>query len=176
MGRFGEGIQKKYFPPSKTAKCRHDILSFTQLDYESLYEACERYKDLMRRCPTYEPPKWQQLQTFYLGLQANTKAMIDVAAGGSINKKSVGEAYELIDTMASNDYPERSAPKKEAGIFQVDNNTVMVAQMSLMQQQFSQIVNTINPPMKVCDLCGGAHSSQECRVRNLLPRLNKLII
>src|SRR3954469_24614541 len=116
----------------------------------------------MRRCPTYEPPKWQQLQTFYLGLQASTKAMIDAAAGGSINKKSVDEAYEMIETMAGNDYSERSAPKKAVRIFQVDNNTAMAAQMSLMQQQLSQIVSAINPQMKVCDLCGGAHSSQEC--------------
>src|SRR3954464_14912003 len=42
----------------------------------------------------------------------------------------------------------------------------MAAQMSLMQQQLSQIVNAINTPMKVCDLCGGAHPSQECQVGN----------
>ena len=74
------------------------------------------------------------------------------------------EAYELIDTMTSNDYSERSAPKKAAGIFQVDNNTAMAAQMSLMQQQLSQIVSAINPLTKICELCGGAHSSQECQV------------
>src|SRR3954463_11390339 len=118
----------------------------------------------MRRCPTYEPPKWQKLQTFYLGLQASTKAMIDAAAGGTINKKSVDEAYELIDTMASNDYSERSAPKNVAEIFQVDNNTAMAAQMSLMQQQLIQIVSAINALTKICESCGGAHSSRECQV------------
>src|SRR4051812_7988941 len=45
---LAKAFSKKYFPPSKIANCRHDILSFTQLDYESLYEAWERYKDLMR--------------------------------------------------------------------------------------------------------------------------------
>src|SRR3954468_16901244 len=92
--------------------------------------------------------------------------MIDAVAGGSINKKSVDEAYELIDTMVSNDYSERSPPKKAAAIFQVDNNTAMAAQMSLMQQQLSQIVSAINPLTKICELCGGAHSSRECQVGN----------
>ena len=37
----------KYFPPSKTAKLRNDITTFVQLEGESLYEAWERYKDLL---------------------------------------------------------------------------------------------------------------------------------
>ena len=39
----------KYFPPTKTAKLRNDITTFVQLEGESLYEAWERYKDLLRR-------------------------------------------------------------------------------------------------------------------------------
>ena len=37
----------KYFPPAKTAKLRNDITTFVQLEGESLYEAWERYKDLL---------------------------------------------------------------------------------------------------------------------------------
>ena len=55
--------------------------------------------------------------------------------------------------------------RKQQGFFKwIDNNTAMVAQMSLMQQQLSQIVSAINPLTKICELCGGAHSSQECQV------------
>ena len=38
----------RYFPPSKTAMLRGQINGFRQKDAESLYEAWERYKDLMR--------------------------------------------------------------------------------------------------------------------------------
>ncbi|KAI3704170.1 hypothetical protein L1987_74385 [Smallanthus sonchifolius] len=41
----------KYFPPAKTAKLRNDITTFTQDDGESLYEAWERFKDMLRKCP-----------------------------------------------------------------------------------------------------------------------------
>src|SRR4051812_40636869 len=99
----------------------------------------------------YEPPKWQQLQTFYLGLQANTKAMLDAASGGSINKKSINDAYKIKDEMASNNHSERSLPKK-ARMYQVDENTSLVAQIMTMQQQMNQLLNTINAP-KVCELC-----------------------
>ncbi|CAL9016475.1 unnamed protein product [Prunus brigantina] len=41
----------KFFPPAKTAKFRQDIMSFAQYDKEPLYEAWERFKDLLRKCP-----------------------------------------------------------------------------------------------------------------------------
>ena len=37
----------KYFPPAKTAKLRNDITTFTQEEGESLYDAWERFKDLL---------------------------------------------------------------------------------------------------------------------------------
>jgi len=41
----------KFFPPSKTAILRNQITSFTQKENESLYEAWEQFKDLLRLCP-----------------------------------------------------------------------------------------------------------------------------
>ena len=40
---LARALSKKYFPPSKTAKCRNDIMTFGQMDHESLYEAWERF-------------------------------------------------------------------------------------------------------------------------------------
>ena len=70
----------KFFPPAKTAKMRNDITQFMQYDMESLYEAWERYKDMLRRCPHHGLPKWLQVQTFYNGLSGNTKTLVDAAA------------------------------------------------------------------------------------------------
>jgi len=40
----------KFFPPNKTVSLRNQITSFTQRE-EPLYEAWERFKDLLRLCP-----------------------------------------------------------------------------------------------------------------------------
>jgi len=45
----------KFFPPSKTASLRNQITSFTQREDETLYEAWEWFKELLRLCP--HPPK-----------------------------------------------------------------------------------------------------------------------
>jgi len=38
-------------PPSKTAKLRDQITWFNQKDVESLYDAWERFKEILKSCP-----------------------------------------------------------------------------------------------------------------------------
>ncbi|KAF7801000.1 uncharacterized protein G2W53_044496 [Senna tora] len=85
----------KYFPPGKTAKMTNDITSFVLLDNESLYEAWERFKELLRKCPHHGLPKWLQVQTFYNGLSSEIRTSIDVTAGGALMSKPVDAAYTL---------------------------------------------------------------------------------
>ncbi|KAL5581832.1 hypothetical protein UlMin_014274 [Ulmus minor] len=102
---WNELVQKflaKFFPPAKTAKLRNEITSFTQYDQESLYEAWERFKEILRKCPHHGIPIWLQVSTFYNGLVSNYRAMIDAASGGSLMGKTSEEAHDLLETMADN--------------------------------------------------------------------------
>lgn len=94
----------KFFPPSKTAKLKSDINNFCQWDQETLYDAWERFKELLRRCPHHGFPTWMQVQIFYNGLDYGNKQLVDAAAGGSLMKKRPSEALELIEEMAHNNY------------------------------------------------------------------------
>ena len=71
---------------------------------ESLYEAWERYKEMMRKCPHHGLPIWLQVQTFYNGLNESTRSVIDAAAGRTIMRKTPEQAYELFEEMANNAY------------------------------------------------------------------------
>ncbi|KAL5566422.1 hypothetical protein UlMin_029586 [Ulmus minor] len=115
----------KYFPPAKSAKMRNDITNFFQQDQESLYEAWERFKDLLRKCPHHGLPLWMQVQTFYNGLLSNTQTMVDATSGGAFFNKSPEEGYELIEVMAGNNFvkSERSAQKRPAGQGALPSNT-----------------------------------------------------
>jgi len=48
-----KGFLAKFFPPSRTTSLRNQITSFTQREDESLCEAWERFKDLLRLCPDH---------------------------------------------------------------------------------------------------------------------------
>src|SRR4051812_9373912 len=158
----------KYFPPSRASQLKNEILGFQQLDGETLYEAWERYKDLLRKCPNHELPKWVQVQTFYNGSLPNTQETIDAASGGSLNNKTLEEAEELIETLASNHYAKnRDRSRKQAGVYEVDQSTAFAAQMTAIQQQLNLINQKMNTPMKTCGLCNGqGHTSSEYQVGN----------
>ena len=109
----------KYFPPSKLVKLQGNITSFAQFDNESIYEAWERYKDLIRKCPHYGLPAWLEIEFFYNRLQLNTMVLVDTVVGGAFMGKERDEAYELLEEMTSNDFQwqdERTIPKKVAGM------------------------------------------------------------
>ena len=57
----------RFFPLPKAAKLRIIINNFYHLDVESFYEAWERYKDLLRKFPKHNLPKWMQVHHFYNG-------------------------------------------------------------------------------------------------------------
>ena len=95
---------------------------------QSLYDAWERFKELLRRCPHHGLPTWLQVQTFYNGLNHNTRQMIDAAAGGTLNNKTPEAAQDLIEEMAMNNYQwhtARSKPSKPAGVYNVDAVTAL---------------------------------------------------
>ncbi|GJX46386.1 reverse transcriptase domain-containing protein [Tanacetum coccineum] len=58
----------KYFPPSMVTKLRNEIMKFEQKPHESLFEAWDRYKLSIDRCPNHNMLLVTQIDTFYNGL------------------------------------------------------------------------------------------------------------
>lgn len=77
---------------------RSDI-TFYQHDGELLYDAWERFKDLLRRCPHDSIPDWLQIHIFYNELNEPSRTMIDVAVGGSLNSQTPDEAFQWTKMM-----------------------------------------------------------------------------
>ena len=92
----------QFFPPAKAVKMRIDINNLFQLDGETFYEAWERYKDLLRKCPNHNLPKWMQVHHFYNGLRIPTRILIDASARGAILRKNEVEAFQILENIALN--------------------------------------------------------------------------
>ena len=130
----------RFFPPFKTAKLRDQITRFTQKDGESLYDAWERFKEMLRLCPHHGFEKWIIVHTFYNGLSYTTKMTVDAAAGGALMNKNYTEAHALIEDMAQNQYQwtnERaitasSPSKKEAGMYEVSTLDHLAAKVDAL--------------------------------------------
>nr|GEW27135.1 reverse transcriptase domain-containing protein [Tanacetum cinerariifolium] len=76
----------KYFPPSMVMKLRNEITNFRQRPDESLFEAWERFKLSIDRCPKHNMLPVTQIDTFYNGLTLRHRDTINATAGGTFMK------------------------------------------------------------------------------------------
>nr|GEY45028.1 hypothetical protein [Tanacetum cinerariifolium]GEY45402.1 hypothetical protein [Tanacetum cinerariifolium] len=77
----------KYFSPSMVTKLKNEITNFRQRPDESLFEAWERYKLSIDRCPNHNMLPVTQIDTFYNGLTLRHRNTINAAAGGTFMKR-----------------------------------------------------------------------------------------
>lgn len=67
---------------------KHQITNFRQGELESLYDTWERFKLLLKSCPTHELSQATQMQIFIEGLKPNTWILLDASDGGSMKVKT----------------------------------------------------------------------------------------
>nr|GEY06510.1 reverse transcriptase domain-containing protein [Tanacetum cinerariifolium] len=91
----------KYFPPFMVTKLRNEITNFRQRPDESLFEAWERYKHSIDRCPNNNMLPVTQIDTFYNGLNLRHRDTINAVAGGTFMKRHSEECYDLIENMTA---------------------------------------------------------------------------
>ncbi|XP_063941512.1 uncharacterized protein LOC135149663 [Daucus carota subsp. sativus] len=142
----------KYYPSDKTQQMRAIILTFKAQPGEGLYQAWERYKALLRKCPHHGYEEWMVLSTFYGALNSDIRLSLDVAAGGNFKKAPVTQAKALLEELASNNYawaPSGTSSVKSA------QDTEMMNLLTLKLDALTQEVrgqranvNAISSPME----------------------------
>ena len=147
-----------------------EINNFGQLEGENLAKAWDRFHELLRKCPHHRLTRWMQVHTFYNGLRNTTRTVIDASVGGALMKKTIAQAYEILEDAATNtnQWPrEKTTPVKAIGGTdnEVLNNMVThVAQLTKQLTRQQGITNAIQTnPWELCELCGGHHNSTECQ-------------
>ncbi|GJW45389.1 reverse transcriptase domain-containing protein [Tanacetum coccineum] len=161
----------KYFPPSMVTKLRNEITKFRQDPNESLFEAWERYKLSIDRCPNHNMLLVTQIDTFYNGLTLRHQDTINAAAGGTFMQKTPEECYDLIESMtAHHNHWDTSATRDETSrtISSTTNTTEslkVVRQLELMNKNFQDMMKQIQSVKSVspkCQTYGGPHSFTGC--------------
>ncbi|KAL8091927.1 hypothetical protein AgCh_034265 [Apium graveolens] len=156
----------KFYQMAKTTAMRSALTQFAQQPGESMCEAWECYKEMLRKCPHHGMPDWMVITGFYNSLGVQSRPMLDVNSGGSLWAKSYTEAYNLIETMAANEYQnptQRMMPGKVAGILEVDASIAIVAQLTTLTMKVDCLTNYgINQLSSICELCAGSHATDQC--------------
>ncbi|GJY27284.1 hypothetical protein Tco_0402010, partial [Tanacetum coccineum] len=90
---------QRYYPPSKTAKQLEEIRNFKKEGDETLYQAWERYNDLLYKCLTHDINNHQKVNIFYNGLEVLNRQLLD--SQGLIPGMTPVQALTAIQTMAN---------------------------------------------------------------------------
>nr|GEV23604.1 hypothetical protein [Tanacetum cinerariifolium] len=148
----------------------NEITKFRQDPNESLFEACERYKLSIDRCPNYNMLLVTQIDTFYNGLTLRHRDTINAAARGTFMQKTPNECHELIENLtAHHNHWDTSATRDETSRNISSTATTespeVVRQLEIINKNFldmmrqMQSVKSVDPK---CKTCGGPHSYTEC--------------
>nr|GEV05982.1 hypothetical protein [Tanacetum cinerariifolium] len=132
----------KYFLPSMVTKLRNEITNFRQRPDESLFEAWERYKLSIDRCPNHNMLPVTQIDTFYNGLTLRHR--------DTINVDTSAQQSESSSSITSSSDPEIVALKAEMA--KINKNLMKVLQIN-------QQVKAVTPSYETC---GGPHSYNDC--------------
>ncbi|GJV33391.1 hypothetical protein Tco_1393791 [Tanacetum coccineum] len=87
----------KYCLPTRTAKKMEEINNFQQEPDENLYQAWERFKELLMKCPQHYLTEMQEVIWFYNGLGIPTRQILD--SRGAIPSKTDADAKVAIQEM-----------------------------------------------------------------------------
>ncbi|GJY82056.1 hypothetical protein Tco_0913667 [Tanacetum coccineum] len=88
----------KYCPPALTAKKMEEINNFQQEPDETLYQAWERLKELLLRCPQHYLTDMQEVISFYKGLDVPTRQILN--SKGAIPSMKAADAKKAVQDMA----------------------------------------------------------------------------
>nr|GEV05184.1 hypothetical protein [Tanacetum cinerariifolium] len=176
----------QFCPPSKTTYLRNEIINFLQKPNETLNEAWERFKDLIRQCPHYGFSELHQLDTFYNALNPNDQDALDSVAGRNFLDKIPRECLAIIKSKSKVRYsrsrvtdsrvstnaplPSSSSPSNSFNLQQIvaSLEDKLDIRMNHFEKSLNDMKDFVTPhaPIKaveeVCVTCGSNHSYNNC--------------
>jgi len=139
---------------------------------------------MLRRCPNHGFEDIAQLSIFHNGLRADTKMILDTAAGGTMMAVDVEQATRIIDALASTDYQaqhDRQTVQQKKGMFELNTANALLAQNKILTQQMEALTKQMAKlPQQLqvaqssqnqsqfmrCDFCGGNNLNGQCSYQN----------
>src|ERR1051325_7340822 len=182
-----EKFLERCFPQSRFMEAKTVISVFSQGANEPLNRAWERYKSMLRKCPSHGFDELTQIHIFRNGLQPQHKLLLDATAGGSLMAKTPYEAIQIIEKMGRNDHQtqhDQGGAQVKTGVLEIgSSHEALVAQNKLFAKQVEELTKQMaRLPQQImemqgtsskqtqqiayCELCKGDHKTGFCPPEN----------
>ena len=145
----------KFFPFALTSERRGEIIVFKQGEDESLYNAWERYKRLLKRCPMHGIDLTTQMDIFYHSMNYTSKGIINASCCGAFKRNSAEEVKQLIEDLAKRNYrtPSEtlgsSGRLKGSGVIELNIMTAIEAKLDALMNKLGNQERRMHPTHEV---------------------------
>ncbi|KAH9659726.1 mRNA-decapping enzyme-like protein [Citrus sinensis] len=107
-----------------------------------------------------------ELETFYNGLNLNTRLMVDASANGALLYKSYTEDYEILERIANNNSQWPSTRQPAAGVHNINAITTLSAQVTSLTNMVKALTSALAAVKQIAELscvyCGEEHDFDNC--------------
>ncbi|GJU48549.1 zinc knuckle CX2CX4HX4C containing protein [Tanacetum coccineum] len=145
-----------------TAKQLEDIHNFKQEGDESLYQAWERYNDLLYKCPTHDINSHQKVNIFYKGLSTMNRQLLD--SQGPIPGMTPAQALTAIQTMAdhSQKWHDGTTSRNIRSSSSNDGLAALVNKLDNLGRDMKKLKESVHAIQVGCQICEGPHLDKDC--------------
>nr|GEU46063.1 retrovirus-related Pol polyprotein from transposon TNT 1-94 [Tanacetum cinerariifolium] len=170
---FHDGLKtkflNKYCPPARTAKKIEEINNFQQEPDENLYQALERFKKLLMKCPQHYLMEMQAVILFYNGLGIPTRQILDSI--GAIPSKIVADAKLAIQEMAKYSQKWHNGTSKSRSTKTSDGLVAIQAQLNNLGREIKKVNEKVLQERGF----GSLHSSTKANPRDQVKSISTTI-
>ncbi|GJY02309.1 hypothetical protein Tco_0360461 [Tanacetum coccineum] len=153
----------KYCPPARTAKKMEEINNFQQEPDENLYQAWERFKELLMKCPQHYLTEMQEVVLFYNGLDVPTRQILD--SRGAIPSKTAADAKIAIQEMAKYSQKWHNGTSRVRSTKTSDGLAAIQAQLNNLGREIKKVNEKVYAAQVGCEQCKGPHYTKDCPLK-----------
>ncbi|GJU49206.1 hypothetical protein Tco_1218761 [Tanacetum coccineum] len=147
----------KYCPPARTTKKMEEINNFQQEPDKNLYQAWERFKEPLMKCPQHYLIEIQEVVLFYNGLDVPTRQIFD--SRGAIPSKTAADAKVAIQEMA--EYSQKWHNKTSRTRSTEASDGAIQAQLNNLGREIKKVNENVYAAQVGCEQCKGPHYTKD---------------
>ncbi|GJV30586.1 ribonuclease H-like domain-containing protein [Tanacetum coccineum] len=153
----------KYCPPARITKKMEEINNFQQEPNENLYQAWERFKELLMKCPQHYLMEMQEVILFYNGLGIPTRQILD--SRGAIPFKTAADAKVAIQEMAEYSQKWHNGTSRSRSTKTSDGLAAIQAQLNNLGREIKKVNEKFYGAQVGCEQCKGPHYTKDCPLK-----------
>ncbi|GKA22396.1 hypothetical protein Tco_0708358 [Tanacetum coccineum] len=136
-----------------------EINNFQQEPDETLYQAWERFKELLMKCPQHNLTEMQEVILFYNGLDVPTRQILD--SRGVVLTKTIADAKIAIQEMVEYSQKWHNGTSRGRSTETSDGLAMIQAQLNNLRREIKKVNEKVYAAQVGCEQCKGPHYTKD---------------